>query len=148
MLLSDHVARARRSTIAGQGLRFAVAGGFVMLVYLATTSLLAEVIGLPFEVALPIGFAVAICTHFTLQRVFVWRHDHGYALALRAQVIRYLVIAGAQYGITAAITATLPSALGVDTEVVYLVTAVLLTATTFLLMRSRVFHHNEQPSIV
>jgi putative flippase GtrA len=143
MRVSERIIALRTSTLAGQGVRFVAAGGFVSLVYIATTSLLAEVIGLPFELALAIGFAVAITTHFTLQRVFVWTHEHGYALSLRSQVTRYLIVAGIQYGITAAITATVPHAIGVSTEIVYLFAAALLTLTTFIVLRSRVFHPNE-----
>ena len=129
-----------RAVLAGQGLRFAVSGGVVALVYVATTSLLAEVIGLPFEVALAIGFSVAIATHFTLQRMFVWAHAEGFALPLRVQAMRYLPMAGLQYGLTALATAVLPSALGVSTELVYLCAAAVLSAVNFFVFRARVFH--------
>jgi putative flippase GtrA len=132
--------RGGRARLAGQGLRFAASGGAVAIVYVATTTLLAEVIGIPFELALAIGFSIAIATHFTLQRVFVWTHADGFALPLRQQALRYLPIAGAQYGLTAAATATLPGALGVRTEVVYLCAAGLLSAVNFFVFRTRVFH--------
>jgi putative flippase GtrA len=127
-------------SLAGQGIRFAASGGVVALVYVATTSLLAEVIGIPFEVALAIGFSVAIATHFTLQRAFVWAHADGFALPLRRQAMRYLPMAGLQYGLTALATAVLPSALGVSTEVVYLCAAAALSAVNFFVFRARVFH--------
>jgi len=98
MTASERGARAR---LAGQGVRFALSGGAVALVYIATTTLLAEVIGIPFELALAIGFSLAIATHFTLQRVFVWVHAEGFALPIRRQAMRYLPIAGIQYGLTA-----------------------------------------------
>lgn len=124
-----------------QVFRFAVTGGLVALVYVGTTTVLAEVIGLGFEPSLAIGFAVAIATHFSLQRLFVWRHTaFSYALRLHHQLVRYLALAGIQYGLTAAITATLPSALGVSTEVVYLPTVVVLAAANFVVFRSRIFH--------
>jgi putative flippase GtrA len=132
--------RGPRARLAGQGLRFAASGGAVALVYVATTTLLAEVIGLPFEVALAIGFALAIATHFTLQRVFVWAHADGFALPLRHQALRYLPMAGIQYGLTAAATAVLPGALGVSTEVVYLGAAAVLSAVNFFVFRAHVFH--------
>src|SRR5580692_7756333 len=59
------------SGLLGQGVRFALVGGFVALVYLLTTTILALVVHLPFQLALAIGFCVAITVHFTLQRVFV-----------------------------------------------------------------------------
>jgi putative flippase GtrA len=132
--------RGPRAHLAGQGLRFAASGGAVALVYVATTTLLAEVIGLPFEVALAIGFSVAIATHFTLQRVFVWAHADGFALPLSQQALRYLPMAGIQYGLTAAATAVLPTLLGVRTEVVYLGAAGLLSVVNFFVFRARVFH--------
>jgi len=109
--------------------------------YVGTTTVLAEIIGLGFELSLAIGFAVAIATHFTLQRVFVWRHTAlPYALRLHHQLVRYLALAGLQYGLTAAIIATLPSALSVSPELVYLPTVAVLSATNFVLFRSRIFH--------
>ena len=129
-----------RAQLAGQGMRFAASGGAVAIVYIATTTLLAEVIGIPFEPALAIGFSLAILTHFTLQRMFVWVHADGFALPARHQALRYLPIAGAQYGLTAAATAVLPGALGVATEVVYLCAAGALSAVNFFVFRTRVFH--------
>jgi putative flippase GtrA len=137
--MPEHTSWIRNGTLVGQGVRFAASGGFVALVYIGTTSLLAEVVGLPFELALAIGFGIAITTHFTLQRLFVWAHVDEYALPLGAQLARYLVLAGTQYGLTALAIATLPQALEVATEVVYIVTAGLLTIGTFLLLRARVF---------
>jgi putative flippase GtrA len=131
----------------GQGLRFAASGGFVTLVYVATTSLLAEVLGVEFQVSLASGFTLALTTHFTLQRFFVWTHGPGFALALRHQLARYLALAALQYGTTVVVTRFLPRALHVPTEVVYLGTAAVLSCATFLLFRSRVFHPLEQQAL-
>lgn len=124
----------------GQGVRFALSGGTVALVYLATTTVLAEVAGMPFQAALAIGFGVAIVVHFTLQRLFVWTHHEEFALPLAHQVGRYLVVAAVQYGVTAASTGLLPAALGVPTEIVYLVTVAVVLSTNFLVFRNRIFH--------
>ena len=70
---------------------------------------------------------MAITTHFTLQRLFVWKHSSAFALPLHHQLVRYLAMAGIQYGITAAVTATVPRALGVDPELVYLPVVGILT---------------------
>jgi putative flippase GtrA len=137
------VARLLRSPSSGilaQGVRFGIAGGTVAVVYLAITTLLAEVAGLPFQAALAIGFSIAIAVHFTLQRVFVWAHRDQFALPLGHQVVRYLAVAAAQYGITAAATALLPSALGVATELVYLATVAVVLSVNFLVFRHRIFH--------
>ena len=126
--------------MTGQGIRFAVAGATVALLYLTVTTVLADVVGLPFQAALVLGFSASIATHFTLQRYFVWVHHEEFALSLRTQAARYLILAAAQYGLTAAATAILPGALHVDTELVYLATFVVITPTSFVLFRHRVFH--------
>jgi putative flippase GtrA len=126
--------------LLGRVVRFAIAGGTVAGVYLLVTLVLAKVAGLPFQAALAIGFAAALSTHFTLQRLFVWVHHAEFALPLRAQASRYLAISLTQYGITAAATGLLPGALGVATEVVYVTTTVLITVINFTLFRTRVFH--------
>jgi putative flippase GtrA len=123
-----------------QGLRFALAGGIVMLVYLLSTLALATVFGLPFQLALAIGFCLGLTMHFTLQRVFVWTHRERFALPLHHQLARYLLAAGTQYGITALSVALLPAALGLPTQVVYVATAMLCASANFLLFRNGVFH--------
>ena len=129
-----------RRPVAGAGLRFVLSGATVAFVYTATTLLLADVVGLPFEVALVTGYAVGLATHFTLQRLFVWVHAAGFALPLHHQLWRYLLLAGVQYAATAAAVGVLPRTLGVRTEAVYLSSAVLLAVANFLLFRTRVFH--------
>jgi putative flippase GtrA len=126
--------------LSGQGLRYVITGGFVALVYVAITTILAEVVGVPFEVSLAIGFLVALVTHFSMQRLFVWRHPGAFALPLHHQLARYLVVSGLQYGLTAGLTATLPRPLGVSPEVVYLPAVGALATINFLVLRSRIFH--------
>lgn len=128
------------SGLLGQLVRWGLAGGLVALLYLTVTTLLSQLAGLPFELALAIGFVCALMLHFTLQREFVWMHEAGFALRMGPQVRRYLLMAGTQYGITAASTALLPSALGVATELVYLATMAIVTTAGFLLMRFAIFH--------
>jgi putative flippase GtrA len=129
-----------RSNLLGQGVRFALVGCIVAVVYLSTTTVLSVVIGIPFQAALAIGFCLALTVHFALQRAFVWRHQKEFALSFHRQIGRYLLVAGAQYGITAASTSLLPTALGLTTETVYLATAVLAASTNFLVFRHAVFH--------
>jgi putative flippase GtrA len=120
--------------------RFALAGGTVALVYLTTTIVLADVVGTPFQAALAIGYCVGLMVHFTLQRVFVWTHHEEFALPLHHQAGRYLMLAAVQYGVTAASTSLLPAALGVSTEIVYLVTVVVVVSSNFLVFRHSIFH--------
>jgi putative flippase GtrA len=128
------------SDLTGQGVRYVMTGVIVALMYLLTTTFLAVVVGLPFQEALPIGFVLALAFHFTLQRLFVWVHDEEFALPFHHQARRYLVVAGTQYGITAASTSLLPGVLGLSTEVVYLITVLLLASANFMLFRNVVFH--------
>jgi putative flippase GtrA len=132
--------RSPRSGLFGQLVRFGLAGGLVTLVYVTVTTVLSQMLGLPFEVALAIGFVTALLLHFNLQRLFVWIHYEGFALPMQHQVGRYLAMAGMQYGCTAAATAVLPGALGISTEVVYLATMAVVTTTGFLVMRFVIFH--------
>jgi putative flippase GtrA len=126
--------------LAGQGVRYALAGSVVAAVYILTTTFLASVVGIPFQVALVIGFCAGLVVHFTLQRVFVWTHHGEFALPFHHQAGRYLLVAGTQYGLTAASVAFLPSALGLPTEVVYVATVMLTASVNFLVFRNRIFH--------
>jgi putative flippase GtrA len=126
--------------VLGQAIRFAIAGASVALLYIAITTILSDVAGLPFEAALVIGFTASICAHFTLQRYFVWVHLVDFALSVRMQTLRYLILAGCQYALTAASTAVLPGVLHLQVEIVYLGTFVVVTPTAFLLFRHGIFH--------
>jgi len=132
--------RSPNSGLLGQGIRFAMSGGTVALVYLTTTTLLADVAGIAFQAALAIGFCVGLSAHFTLQRAFVWTHHEEFALPLRHQLGRYLLAAAVQYGVTAASTALLPGALGISTELVYLATVAVVLGVNFLVFRHIIFH--------
>jgi putative flippase GtrA len=101
---------------------------------------LADVVGMPFQAALGIGFCIGLMVHFTLQRVFVWTHHEEFALPLHHQVGRYLVVAAAQYGVTAASTSVVPTMLDIPTEIVYLVTVAVVLGTNFLVFRNGIFH--------
>jgi putative flippase GtrA len=128
------------SGLRGQGARFVLAGCAVTAVYLTTTTTLAVLFGVPFEVALAIGFFLALILHFTLQRTFVWVNSEEFALPFRRQVGRYLLVAGSQYAVTAASVTLLPAALGLPAEVVYLAAVALTTSANFVVFRNGVFH--------
>lgn len=128
------------SSLREQALRFAIAGGTVAIVYIGTTTFLASVVGLHFQLALAIAFCVALIVHFTLQRMFVWTYHEEFALPLRHQAGRYLVAALIQYGVTVACTSWLPTALGAPTEIVYLGTVALVLSANFLVFRYGIFH--------
>jgi putative flippase GtrA len=132
--------RHPRAELLGQGVRYAISGATVSVFYIAATTVLSQVLGLPFQAALAIAFVASISLHFTLQRMFVWKRSQDFALSLAAQAKRYLPVAGTQYALTAASTATLPHALHVGVEFVYLATVALLTLANFFVFRHGVFH--------
>jgi putative flippase GtrA len=136
---AQHLASPESGRV-GQGVRFAISGGVVTVVYLTTTTLLAEVVGAPFQVALVVGYVLGLCVHFTLQRAFVWVHHEEFMLSIQQQAGRYLLLAAAQYGITAAAVAVLPSLLDLSTLVVYFGAVAVVTAANFLIFGTRVFH--------
>jgi putative flippase GtrA len=144
--LARHL-RSPDSGVVGQGVRFLLAGGVVVVVYVTTTIVLADVIGIHFQIALALGFLVAMAVQFTLYRGFVWAHPE-YALPMHHQAGRYVTAAAAGYGFSAACTSVLPSALGVPTEAVYVMTVVALPLINFLILRYVIFHAKAQPATV
>jgi putative flippase GtrA len=129
-----------RSGLLGQGVRFALAGGIVVVVYVGTTTVLAKVVGMHFQIALAIGFGVALIVQFNLYRMFVWTHHEEFALPVHHQAGRYLAAAAIGYGLTAVCTSLLPAALGVPTEVVYLAMVAALPMINFIVFRYVIFH--------
>ncbi|HEX5853860.1 MAG TPA: GtrA family protein [Solirubrobacteraceae bacterium] len=132
--------RSPESGLAGQGVRFALAGTIVAGVYVGVTTLLHSLLAVPFQIALATGFVASVALHFTLQRLFVWRYHEQFALAMRHQALRYLLVCVTQYGITAISTSRLPDLLGLPVEVVYVITMITLAGLNFLIFRGRVFH--------
>ena len=126
-------------SLRDQGVRFLLAGGAMAIFYLGLTSLL-TLAGVPFQLALILGFAANVALHFTLQRVFVWPQRQEYALALHEQLRRYLPLVIVQYVLTVAATATLPGWLGLPVLVVFVGTTVSFTVFNFLFFRVRIFH--------
>ena len=132
--------RSPDSGSLGQAIRFLSVGGLVFLIYVGVTTVLANVVGVPFQVALAIGFVVGLATHFSLQRLFVWVHHTEFVLPFRVQATRYLLVAGVQYATTALVTATVPGLLHVSPTLVYIPWVVCLSTTNFMLFRHRIFH--------
>jgi putative flippase GtrA len=126
--------------LLGQGIRYAIAGATVASVSLTGTIVLAEGVGLAYEAAFGIAYSAAVVTHFSLQRYFVWSHHEEFALPLHHQLVRYLPIALTNYGVVAIALAVLPHALHTSSLSVYLVAVLTMTALSFLLFRTNVFH--------
>lgn len=124
---------------SGPPLRYAVAGATVAAVYPGTPFALG-LLGIPIEVAIPVAYVAAVCLHFNLQRHFVFRHVPSFALSTRYQIARYVAIGAVQFPTAAISTAVLPGALGVSPRLVYLCTALTISAVCFLILRTHVFH--------
>jgi len=138
--------RATDIGLLGRGLRYVIAGGIVTVIYLTITTVLANIFGLPFQLALGIGFATALVVHFSLQRFFVWVHIEEFSLPARKQIGRYLLVAATQYGTTAAVTAFLPSALHISTTIVFFGWTIVVTASNFVIFRHGIFHAGRSKS--
>jgi putative flippase GtrA len=124
----------------GRGIRFLITGALVMVVYVTTTTVLAQVMGVTFQVAIATGYVVGLCVHFTLQRTFVWANQEQFVLSIHQQAGRYLLWAGLQYGTTAIAVAVLPSLLDLPTQLVYFGVVAVVTAANFLVFGNKVFH--------
>ena len=123
-----------------QAARYVIAGLLNTGIYVGLTLLLSGPLGVPIQIAIVTAFLTALCTHFLLQRFFVFRSRGAFHLTAGAQAGRYVVIGAIQYAITAAATAVLPGWLDVPEQAVYVVVVGLISAISFLLLRSRVFH--------
>jgi putative flippase GtrA len=124
----------------GQLVRYAIAGATVAVVYVGLTLLLSGPAGLAIQAAIPIAYVTAITVHFTLQRWFVFHDAGAFALAMHHQVGRYLVIGLVQYATTAAATAVLPGVLDLPEKLVYVGAVGVISAVSFVLLRTSVFH--------
>lgn len=126
--------------LLSQLLRFAGAGAFVMLLYLTLTTGLSQLAGVPLQLAIAVGYFAGVAAHFLLHRFFVFASGDEYALSPAGQLVRFVVLAVAQYAVTALSVAVLPGALGIERLAVWLGTVAVVTPLTFVLLRTRLFH--------
>lgn len=136
--------RVIRALLEQSLVRYGAAGATVGLVYLVTPLVLNELVGVPLEVAILLGYVLAVTLHFNLQRHFVFRHVDEFALSAHQQIVRYLAIGAVQYPITALATGFLPELLGVSQRVIFVLVTLLISAASFLLLRGHVFHPNAE----
>jgi putative flippase GtrA len=135
-----------RHPLAGVGLRYAMTGAVVGLVYIGTPVVLNSGAGVAIELAIPIAYVLAVSLHFNLQRHFVFRHVE-FALSRRQQVGRYLLIGAVQYPTTAIATAVLPHVLGLSQRATYVVVTLTMSLVFFLLLRAHIFHPTTEPEL-
>jgi putative flippase GtrA len=140
-----HRARHLRTSGAGhhQALRFVLSGATVAVVYLGLGLLLSGPLGVPIQIAIPVSYVVSVLFNYSMQRWFVFAHSDAFALSRQAQFVRYVQIGAAQYVLTALATAVLPGVLGLGEQVVYVATALIAAAVTFVVLRLVVFHGSQ-----
>ena len=131
---------ARLMSPRAQPVRWAIVSVLTSVTYLGLTLLGAGVVGIPIEVAMPCAYVPAVVLHFTGQRRFVFRRPQGFALPMRDQVRRYVLLGGTQVVLVVLITAFLPKVIGVDNRIVYLVATPALAVIAYLVLRFHVFH--------
>lgn len=123
-----------------QALRFLISGAVVTVTNLGLGLLLAGPLGVPIQIAIVTGYVAGFLLNYTLQRTFVFADRRSFALSAGSQFWRYAQLSAVQYAFTALATAILPDLLGVSEEVVYVVTALAVAVTTFIVIRLAIFH--------
>jgi putative flippase GtrA len=137
---SKGTAAPTRRRVLLQLARFGVTGALVFAVYTGGTLLLSGPLGVPIALAIAIALALALVLNFTMQRFFVF-HDHdSFALDMKAQFSRYALATAVNYAITTAIVATVPAATGLSQELVFVLTAMVMSLVTFTVIRGWIFH--------
>jgi len=126
--------------VALQLVRFGLAGAFVFGIYTGGTLLLSGPLGLPIALAIAIAFPVALAINFTMQRHFVFLDHDTFALGARTQFARYLAAALCNYALTTIIVVTVPHALGVSPQLVFVITAMAMSLLGFTIVRGWIFH--------
>jgi putative flippase GtrA len=132
------VAPYRQVTL--QLLRFGLTGAFVFGIYAGGTLLLSGPLGLPIVLAIGLAFSLALAVNFTMQRRFVFLDHDTFALRARTQFTRYIIAAACNYALTSLIVTTVPQALGVSQQLVFVVTALVMSLVGFSVVRWWIFH--------
>ena len=120
--------------------RYVVSALVVGVAYLGLPLLLSGPGGLPLQAVIPVALVIACVLHYLLQRHFVFADRATYTLSAGRQAQAYVPIVLAQYCVIAASTGALPSLLHADEQLVYAATVCVVSAATFLILRSYVFH--------
>ena len=123
-----------------QGLRYIAVGGLATGVYLGSTAVLSQLVGLPFQAAMLIGYVLGIAVHFLLHRSYTFATEHGYALSVPHQAGRYVAFVIVQYLFVAVSVALGSALLDVAQILVWLALFGPVTVVGFLVLRTRMFH--------
>ena len=127
------------SALLAQGGRFAAVGGFITVLYIVVTAAV-RFTGAPWWLAIAVGYVVATSTHFVLHRTVVFRREEGFALPLSQQLPRFVAVVCCQYAVTTLAMTFLPGVLGLPEILVFFAVAACVTAASFLLLRTKLFH--------
>ena len=129
-------------------IRYGIVGAITALVYLGVPVVLNGDASVPIQVAIPLAYVTAVALQFNLQRHFVFRHVSVFALTRRAQMGRYVMIGALQYPATAIATALLPPLLGLSARATFVLVALTMSLTIFLVLRTHIFHGTHTPDDV
>jgi len=121
-------------------MRFGLTGAFVFGIYTGGTLLLSGPLGLPIVLAIGIALCLALAVNFTMQRHFVFLDHETFALTAGTQLRRYIFATACNYALTSLIVTTVPQALGVSQQLVFVVTALVLSLVGFSVVRWWIFH--------
>jgi putative flippase GtrA len=123
-----------------QPLRYAIVGALTAMTYFVLTLCFTSAFNFPIQIAMVVAYPLSLVVHFTGQRWFVFRSPEGYALAVRHQTQRYVLVGAVQLGASLLITTFVPAMIGVDERIVYVVATFALTVIAYLTLRFHVFH--------
>lgn len=120
-------------------IRYLLVGGTTAFVYLGMTALLVKGAAMPVQAGVAISYAVAVTIYFVLQRSFVFAREEKFALALRAQLRRFVIVCILQYVATAALVAAFTSA-GLPDFGAVVAAAAIVAPSMFVILRTKLFH--------
>jgi putative flippase GtrA len=133
------IERARGDSVDAQAARYLVVGAVTAAIYAILTVAFHAGLGAPIAAAIVAAYICAVSVHFVLQRRVVFA-ARGFVLSTRQQVGRYIGIGAVQLPLTFGGILVLNRWVGISQTVAYLLVSAAITASTFLFLRSRVFH--------
>ena len=122
------------NSLRAEGVRFVAVGAFITILYLSVTTVMRVVLDAPWWLAIAVGYVIATSTHFVLHRKVTFAKDE-FQLTTTQQAVRFIAVVVAQYAFTATAMSILPSSL-----ITFFCVAAVVTAASFLISRTRLFH--------
>jgi putative flippase GtrA len=122
------------SSLRAEGVRFVAVGAFITVLYVSVTTVMRTVFDAPWWLAIAVGYVIATSTHFVLHRTVTFAKDE-FQLTTSQQAVRFIAVVAVQYAFTATAMSILPSTL-----ITFFCVAAVVTAVSFLVLRTRLFH--------